>query len=91
VDVLRQNNTCQASAIPNLQFRVLHPKFAVPGYQGTFTAYTQASPRAWCDCAYPDIQYYGLKYAITPVSVVSGSYLVSNLDLTYVLQFRNSI
>lgn len=88
IDELRQFSTCQATSYRELQFRCFTPQFALAAYGGAFTSYSQSRTGAWNDCNSPSIQYYGLKWAISPVTVVSSQYLLYNVDITYVLQFR---
>lgn len=56
--------------------RKIVPRVAIPAYTGAaFTGFTMAPPGTWCDCANPNIQHYGLKYALPPTGQVQ-SYLV---------------
>ncbi len=91
VDTLRQFNTCQATSYKEFQQRTLSPRFAKAAYSGAFTSYSSSNQGDWVDSNSPSVQYYGLKWALSPVTVVSGQYLLYNVDITYVLQFRATI
>jgi len=45
----------------NIREFTVYPNIAVAAYQGTLTAFADASRKTWCDIAYPDIRYYGQK------------------------------
>ncbi len=91
VDTLRQMSTHQVT--PNQQYveRVFTPRFAVAAYSGAFTSYAQSRPGQWIDSNSPSVEHYGIKQGLTAVSVASGSYLLYNLECTYVIQLRNPI
>jgi hypothetical protein len=87
---VRQYETCQVTPNQSYVERVLNPKFATVAYQGAFTAYSQANPRQWIDCSFPNVEYYGVKWATTPITVVSGTYVLYNIECEYIFQFRNT-
>lgn len=90
-DVVRQMSTCQTSAYTEFQLRVIRPRFAVGAYSGTFTSFASSMPNQWIDTGSASVQHFGLKWAVTPVSLASGSYLLYNLTLTYVIEVRATI
>jgi len=71
--------------------RVLTPKFALSAYSGVFGSFSYADPGAWIDSASPSVQYYGLKWATSPVTVVSGSYILYSIQCTYIIQCKDNI
>jgi hypothetical protein len=91
VDVMRQYGT--HSVAPNQVYfeRVLTPRYAVASYSGTFTSYSLAPVFTWIDSNSPSVQYYGVKWGTTSVSVVSGSYVLYNVEATYVVQCKSFI
>lgn len=89
---LQQNDTLETISNQTYSQRVLTPRAAVGTYDGlAFTATMQARPLDWMDSASPNVQYYGLKWATTPVTVVSGSYDLFAISAHYVIQVRNPI
>lgn len=89
IDIMRQYDTLQV--VPNQSFfkRVLTPKAALAAYGGSvFTSFAQAPNGMWIDDASPNVQYYGLKWATSSVTVVSGTYVLYNVDATYVVECR---
>lgn len=89
--VMRQYGTCQTTSVNTYVERTLNPQAALSAYQGTFTAYSAAPRSQWFDCAFPSVEFYGLKWFTTPVSVVSGSYILFNIECEYVMQFRDQM
>ncbi len=91
VDTIRQFSTHQVT--PNQRYveRVFTPRFALASYSGAFTSYAQSNPGQWIDSNSPSVEHYGIKQGLTAVSVASGSYLLYNLECTYVIQLRNPI
>ncbi len=88
-DEMRQYETYQVT--PNTQAveRVIQPPLAaLASYSGAFTSYAQAPRTMWFDCASAGIEFYGLKWYVPPISVVSGSYVLWTMEATYTLQFR---
>jgi len=61
------------------------PRTATPSYQASaFSGYSVGLPGIWLDCAYPDIQHYGLK-ASTSTSVNT---VVINATVRMTVEFR---
>ena len=90
-DTVRQYGTCLTVANATYFERCLTPRFAVAAYSGAFTSYAQSNPRQWIDCASPNVVHYGVKWATTPITVVTGTYQLYNVEATYVIQVRSSI
>jgi hypothetical protein len=90
-DTLRQYGTCMTTQNAIYFERVLTPRFAVAAYSGAFTSYSQSLPGQWVDCASPNVVHYGVKWATTPITVASGSYVLFNIEATYVIQCRSTI
>lgn len=88
---LQQYGTCMSTSIIEYHQRVLNPRAALAAYSGAFTSYAQSPPGQWMDSASPSIQYYGLKWATTPVTVVSGTYDVLSIVAHYTIQCRSNI
>jgi len=74
--------SCQTSSGTVSHFHRWRPQFAVAAYSGTFTSYSAST--GWIDCAYPNVQYYGLKIALTPATTVQNY----SIDVTYHVSFR---
>jgi hypothetical protein len=88
---LQQNDTLETISNQTYSQRVLTPRAALGAYTGlTFTASVQTDPLDWIDSA-SDAQYYGLKWATTPVTVVSGNYDLFAISCHYIIQVRNPI
>jgi hypothetical protein len=88
---IQQYGTCQTSPYTEYFQRILNPRAALAAYSGAFTSYAQSPPGQWMDSNSPGIQYYGLKWATTPVTVVSGTYDVMSIVCHYTIQCRNNI
>jgi hypothetical protein len=69
--------------------RVLNPHATLAAYSGAFTSYAQAPTTQWFDCNSPSIQYYGLKWGVSSVTVVSGTYQMYSVTATVSLEFRH--
>lgn len=89
IDNLRQYSTLQVA--PNQQYveRVLTPRFATAAYSGAFTSYSLAPVYTFIDSNSPGVRYYGVKWACSPVTTASGSFVLYNIEATYVIQLRN--
>lgn len=90
-DGLRQYGTCLSVGNGTYFERVLTPRFAVAAYSGAFTSYAQSNPHQWIDCNSPGVIHYGVKWATTPITTTSGSYVLYNVEATYVIQCRSTI
>lgn len=90
VDDLRQYDTLEVSPYNVYTQRTFQPRAALALYSGVFTSFGQTSPGQWIDAGSPNVQYYGLKYAITPVTVASGAYPIFQVDANIILQCRNT-
>jgi len=80
----------QSQVVTNMTYhcRTLTPQFALSAYGGAFGSFASSSFGQWVDSASPGVQYYGLKWATSPVSVVSGTYVLYRAVATYTLQCR---
>jgi hypothetical protein len=87
---IQQYGTCMTNSYTEYFERVLNPRAALAAYSGAFTSYAQSPPGQWMDSASPSIQYYGLKWATTPVTTVSGSYNLMSIVCHYTIQCRNN-
>lgn len=68
--------TAIVTPINNRITRKIVPRIAIPAYTGSaFNGFTMGQQGTWLDCANPNIQHYGLKYALPPTGQVQ-SYLV---------------
>jgi hypothetical protein len=65
-------------------FHSFQPRVAVATYNGAFTAYASPDNNLWLDCAYPTVQYYGLKLFVEPTQVV----LAVRALVTFDVEFR---
>jgi len=66
--------------------RTLKPRVAIAAYSGAFTSFATADPDLWIDVASPNVQYYGLKFAI---AAASGSTANWSCLVEYIIQCRN--
>jgi hypothetical protein len=70
--------------------RTLTPKAALAAFSGAFTSYAQAPQRMWFDCSSPSVQFYGLKWGTSPVTVAGGlSYQLYSMNVTITCDFRH--
>lgn len=90
-DTLRQYDTCEVTPTLRATQRTLTPRAALAAYSGVFTSFSSAPPSMWFDCNSPNIEFYGLKYATTPVTVASGSYTLWSVECICTWQFRSTI
>jgi hypothetical protein len=74
------------SVITNGHYRKFRPHIAIAAYQGTFTGFANETPQ-WIDCAYPNIQHYGVKFGVEQDSTNR----VFNLLIRARVLFRNVI
>ncbi len=88
-DELRQYDTLQITPNTKAVERIIQPpRAALAAYSGAFTSYAESTLDQWFDCASDGIQFYGLKWYVPPISVVSGSYVLWTIECTYTMQFR---
>lgn len=87
---LQQYSNAQVVYNQEYTQRTLTPRFALSAYSGVFGSFALAPVGEWIDAASPSVQYYGVKWATTPVSVVSGSYQLYAIVCTYMIQCRNN-
>lgn len=82
-----ENSTCAIVEVYQSCRRIFKPRFAEAAYQGTFTGYSNRT--GWVDCAYPDVQHYGIKTYLgqCPVAFVPQW----DIDLKISVTFRNVI
>ncbi len=90
VDELRQYGSHQV--VPNQKYfrRVFTPRWPIAAYSGAFTSYAQNDVRQWLDVASPGVIHYGVKTAVSPVTTASGSFVLYNVEATYVFQCKNT-
>lgn len=72
--------------------RTVYPQAAKPAYQGAFTGYSEIPVGDWFDCAYPAIEFYGLKYAFDGSQLGGAGANVLGVCKTYFnffLEFKN--
>jgi hypothetical protein len=68
-----QYDTLQISSTNDLTERVFYPRVADAQYTGsTFTGYGRGEVGKWIDSASPNVQHYGIKYAL-PVSTFGNA------------------
>lgn len=65
--------------------RTLTPHVAVAAYSGAFTSFANAPNAMWIDVASPNVQYYGLKYAIAAAAGATANW---SLLIEYVIQCK---
>lgn len=85
---LQQSETAQVVSDQTYHQRTLTPRFAISGYGGVFGSFALAPVGSWVDSNSPAVQYYGVKWATSPVSVVSGTYVLYRCIATYTIQGR---
>lgn len=88
--VLQQYSNAQVVYNQEYTQRTLTPRSALSAYSGSFGSFVLAPVGEWKDSASPGTLYYGVKWATTPVSVVSGSYQLYAIMCTYMIQCRNN-
>lgn len=91
IDTLRQFGTHQIVANQVYFKRVLSPRCTVATYSGAFTSYSLSPVSQWRDSVSPGILHYGVKVGTSPVTTVSGSYVLYNIEATYTIQCRSTI
>ena len=89
-DELRQYDTVEVTPMIRPAQRTFTPRAALAAYSGAFTSYSQAPATMWFDCQSPNIEFYGLKYATTPVTTVSGAYTLWGVECVCTWQFKNT-
>ena len=69
---------------------VIKPRYATPAYQtSTFSAYTEGNRRTWLDCAYSQIEHYGLKAVVETIAPNSTeSRIPCRMETTYYMSFK---
>jgi hypothetical protein len=72
------------SVVTNGHYRKFRPHIAIAAYQGAFTGFANEAPQ-WIDCAYPNIQHYGVKFGVEQDNVNR----VFNLLIRARVLFRN--
>jgi hypothetical protein len=88
---IRQYGTATTSSISDYIQRVLNPRITQAVYSGAFTSFALAPYGTWIDSASPGVLHYGLKWATTPVTTVSGTFLLMALVCHYTIQCKNNI
>lgn len=88
IDALRQYGTHQVTPNQSYFERVFTPRYTVAAYSGAFTSYSLAPAYSFIDSNSPTVQYYGLKWGTTPVTTVSGSFILYNIECTYIIQCK---
>lgn len=91
INTLRQFSTHQIVANQSYFKRVLTPRCLNVTYQGVTAAYALAPVGQWNDSNNPGIYYYGVKVGTSPVTTVSGSFILYNIEATYTIQCRSTI
>jgi hypothetical protein len=78
IGAMQEYDTCQVMGIDNdvILQRTLIPKAALAIYSGAFTSFAQTSPGMWIDSGSPNVQYYGLKWALETSNAVTNVYRV---------------
>ncbi len=87
---LQQYSNAQVVYNQEYSARTLTPRFALSAYSGVFGSFSLAPVGSWVDSASNGVAYYGVKWATTPVTVVSGSYDLYAIVCTYMIQCRNN-
>jgi len=87
--VLQQFESAQIVSDQSYHCRTLNPRFAVSAYGGVFGSFALAPQRSWIDSASNVVQYYGLKWATTPLTTPSAQILY-RVMCTYTIQCRNN-
>lgn len=90
LDVLRQYGTHQVT--PNQVYfeRCLTPRYALSAYSGIFGSFALAPVNSFIDSNSPNVQYYGVKWGTSAITS-TGTYVLYNVEATYVLQCRSII
>ena len=89
---LQQYGTCMTVANQEYHQRTLNPLGAQEIYtNGVVSGYSSLKPGDWIDSNSPGAAYFGLKWATTPVTVVSGSYDLFAIVAHYTIQCRSNI
>jgi hypothetical protein len=88
INQLKDYGSCVVTTPGASLVRTIIPQLSTAVYSGSFTSYMSAN--GWVDTSSPNVQYYGLKYAIEPGSGSSSlqTYLV---DVVYYVAFRNTV
>ncbi len=84
-----QYETAVVTPYPEPFQRIFTPKAALAAYSGAFTSYSQAPQRMWFECSSDAIQFYGLKWFITPITTASGTFQLYSIDVTVIVEFRH--
>ncbi len=90
INTLRQYSTHQIVSNQSYFKRVLTPRFTIAAYSGAFTSYSLGPVNTWQDANSPGIIYYGVKVGTSPVTTVSGSFILYNVEATYTIQCSSS-
>lgn len=89
VDELRQFDTAQVNPVGKYFQRVFCPRAALAAYSGTFTSYSTAPQRMWFDCNSPNVQFYALKWASTPFTTGTGTAAMFQMEVDYIMEFKD--
>ncbi len=89
VDELRQFDTAQSNPIGIYFQRTFTPRAALAAYSGAFSSYATAPQRMWFDCNSPTIQFYALKWAVTPFTTGAQTAAVYQIEVDYILEFKD--
>ncbi len=82
--LLEYSNVLESNGL-NGHYRKFVPAAAVPAYNGVTPGFTSVSS-PWVDAAYPGVEHYGFKAAIS----ATGSVYTFDLQFRCLLEFRNS-
>jgi len=85
----REYDTVQIHDDKKLFTRTFQPKVAKAVYTGSFTGFSQGKLTDWMDMASTNIQYYGLKYAVSAQSTGSTNLQQWNLSTRMTVQFTS--
>jgi len=82
---LRQKESCVINVATQPVRRTVNPHSAVAAYSGSFASYANIAGQ-WLDSASPNVQHYGVKYALYSSTLTSTN--VYNVMARYVIQCR---
>jgi len=69
-----------------IEERTLTPRMAAAAYAGAFTSYANLSSKTWIDCNSPSVQYFGIKYYLTPTPTIQTITYVETLNFQFLSQ-----
>jgi hypothetical protein len=87
---LEEYSTFQLNSLQKTFWRTFQPMAAQAAYSGVFTSFNRMPASTWIDCGSPSVLYYGLKGQIPASTISGGPFIVYNVSVSAVLQFKNS-